>query len=519
MPDLVVYELHVGTFSPEGTFAGVEQRLPYLRSLGVTAIELMPVGDFPGSRNWGYDGVALFAPARCYGTPEDLRRLVDAAHRIGLAVLLDVVYNHVGPDGAYLNAFSPYYFTTRHESPWGAGINLDGDHALQVREFLAENALHWVHEYHLDGLRLDATHAMHDDSRQHYLAELTGRVHDSISHRQVLLIAEDHRNLAKMVRPVSGAGWGIDAVWADDFHHQMRRHLAGDADGYYKDFYGTTDDIATTIRQGWFFTGQHSDYLGEARGTEAADVPANRFVVCLQNHDQIGNRAFGDRLHHRVDPAAFRAASTLLLMLPETPLLFMGQEWAASSPFQFFTDHHAELGRLVTEGRRKEFQRFSAFSDPVVREKIPNPQAQSTFAASRLDWGERDSRPHANMLALYTALLSLRRRGVAFGDAAPGSFDARAPDPHTVVIRRATSRETLVIVARFGDAGAVDLGETGVLTAEDRGRSWTCLLSSEDSPFTDDSMPPVIEPATRAPVIRFRRASAVILKTDGTART
>ena len=298
---LVFYELHVGTFSPEGTFAGVTARLPALAALGITAVELMPVADFPGSRNWGYDGVALFAPARCYGTPDDLRRLVDTAHGLGLAVFLDVVYNHLGPDGAYLSAFSPYYFTEQHHTPWGARLNFDGDRSRMVREFFIENARHWVHEYHIDGLRLDATHAITDDSPRHFLAELASRVRESATGRRVLVVAEDHRNLNWMLKPERDGGWGVDAAWADDFHHQCRRLLAGDSEGYYRDCSGRTDDVATTIRQGWFYTGQLSTNLGEPRGTDPTGIPANRFVICLQNHDQIGNRALGERLHGQID--------------------------------------------------------------------------------------------------------------------------------------------------------------------------------------------------------------------------
>ena len=403
----VFYELHVGTFTPEGTFRGVLERLPYLKNLGITAIELMPVADFPGNRNWGYDGVALFAPARCYGEPGDLRALVDAAHQHGLAVYLDVVYNHLGPDGAYANVFSPHYFTDRHQSPWGSGVNLDGPHSAEVRRFFIENALHWVHEYHIDGLRLDATHAMQDDSPVHFLAELTTTVREQ-SGRPVLFVAEDHRNLARMLRPVAAGGWGIDAVWADDFHHQARVHVAHDHEGYYADFTGRAEDLATTLRQGWFFSGQHSTFLGGPRGSDPSGLSPKQFVVCIQNHDQIGNRADGARLHHEVDEGTFRALSTLLLLLPQTPLLFMGQEWAASSPFLFFTDHADDLGRKVTEGRRQEFSAFAAFADPARRAAIPDPQDPRTFARSRLQWDEAERDPHARMRRLYQRLLEIR---------------------------------------------------------------------------------------------------------------
>jgi maltooligosyltrehalose trehalohydrolase len=408
LDELVIYELHVGTFTEDGTFDAAAERLARVRDLGVTAVEVMPVADFPGRRNWGYDGVALFAPARCYGSPDSFRRFVDRGHALGLAVLLDVVYNHLGPDGAYLTQFSPDYFTSRYTSPWGAAVNLDGPKSQHVRGFFIENALHWLHEYHLDGLRLDATHALHDQGETHFLAELSGRLHDAVD-RHVHVIAEDDRNLAQMVTPVKNGGWGLDAVWADDFHHEMRRALAGDADGYYADYSGSTADIAATIRQGWFYTGQYSRCLRAPRGTRPAGIAPQRCIVCLQNHDQIGNRAFGDRLHHRISPAAYRAASALLLLLPETPLLFMGQEWAASSPFLYFTDHHAELGRLVTQGRRREFCSFAAFSNPELLQTIPDPQADATFDSSHVKWSEADTEPHASMVRLYAALLATRR--------------------------------------------------------------------------------------------------------------
>jgi maltooligosyltrehalose trehalohydrolase len=506
LADLVIYELHVGTFSQSGTFAGAMALLPALRDLGITAIELLPVAAFPGERNWGYDGVDLFAPARCYGLPDDLRRLVDAAHRHGLAVLLDVVYNHLGPDGAYLQPFSPYYFTQRHHSPWGAGVNLDGEHSRHVREFFIENALHWIHEYHLDGVRLDATHAMQDDSPRHFLAELTDRVHGSTSGRHVHVIAEDDRNLAGIVLPPDKGGWGLDAVWADDFHHQVRRAAAGDADGYFRDYSGTADDIAATIRQGWFFTGQHSPHRQAPRGTDATAVAPQRFVYCVQNHDQIGNRAFGDRLHHRIDLAAYHAASALLLMLPQTPLIFMGQEWAARSPFLYFTDHHAELGRQVTEGRRREFAAFAAFADETARAAIPDPQAAATFQASRLDWTERDAAPHAQTLRLYTQLLSFRRQLAegSSGDAAT----ARALDADTIgVRRRARNGDHLLAVVRLRGAASVslDLVASGA-------ESWVPVLTTEDAAFSPQPAPPVIEPSDRSPVIRFCGPAAVILR-------
>jgi maltooligosyltrehalose trehalohydrolase len=509
---IVFYELHVGTFTPEGTFAAAAARLPYLAELGVTAIELMPVADFPGNRNWGYDGAALFAPARCYGTPGDLRALVNEAHRYGLAVFLDVVYNHFGPDGAYAPAFSRHYFSPRRRSPWGAGINLDGEHSGPVRRFFIENALHWIHEYHVDGLRLDATHALVDDSPRHFLAELARavRVASERCGREVMLVAEDTRNLAAMVLPESGGGWGLDGVWSDDFHHQMRRCLAGDSDGYFSDFDGTLEAIAATVRQGWYFTGQWSPYFGRRRGTDPTPVSPSRCVFFLQNHDQVGNRAFGDRLHHTIEPAAWRAATVLLLLAPETPLLFMGQEWAASTPFLYFTDHEPELGRRVREGRRREFGRFRAYADPAVRERLPDPQAPETFLASRLVWAEIEREPHRSTLALYRRLLALRAQDPVFRSDDRASFAVRAADDATLVLRRGmTPGRRLLAVIRLKGSGRCELG--GAAEADPGpGRRWRCLLTTEDAEFTPEARPLMIAAGLGA--IEFQRPGAAVFE-------
>ena len=495
--DLTIYELHVGTFTRAGTFAGVESRLDYLASLGIVAIELMPVAEAAGARNWGYDGVDLFAPSHHYGTPDDLRRLVNAAHRRGLGVILDVVYNHLGPDGAHLSTFSRQYFTDRHPSPWGAGVNLDGDGGEQVRAFLIDNALHWIHEYHVDGLRLDATHALVDDSDTHFLAELASRVRASAT-RSVVLIAEDERNLVTLVDDPP-RGYGLDGVWADDFHHHVRRALAGDAEGYYADFTGAAADIATTLRQGWFYTGQPTVRSGEPRGTDPSAVDPRRMIICIQNHDQIGNRAFGDRLHHAIDLAAYRAASALLLLAPETPLLFMGQEWAATSPFQFFTDHKPELGVKITDGRRREFADFSEFADPAVRSRIPDPQALETFEASRLVWEEIAVAPHAGILRLYRALVALRREMRRSSPAA--DLAVSAVDDHTIAIARGAH----LAVVRIAGAGTVSL-ETFATGAA----GYAVVLTTEDGAFGGDGCVPQLRDNARA--IEFAGPAAIVLK-------
>jgi maltooligosyltrehalose trehalohydrolase len=469
LDEAIFYELHIGTFTPEGTFRAAIERLPYLTRLGVTAIEIMPVGDFPGERNWGYDGVAIFAPARCYGTPDDLRALVDAAHAHGLAVYLDVVYNHFGPDGAYANVFSPYYFSNAHSSPWGAGVNLDRPHSAAVRRFFIENALHWVGEYHIDGLRLDATHALVDDGATHFLAELTATVREHVD-RPVTFVAEDHRNLSHMLQPVDRGGWGIDAVWADDFHHQMRVHAAGDRESYFSDYSGAVHDLVTTLRQGWFFTGQPSSHVGSMRGTDPSAIAPQQFVICIQNHDQIGNRADGARLHHQIAPDVYRALSALFLFAPQTPLLFMGQEWAATTPFLFFTDHHDELGRKVTEGRREEFRSFAAFSDPLDRARIPDPQTADTFERSRLAWDELDRPPHDGVRQWYERLIALRR---VLAPARRGTYNVDQIDDHTIAVRRFDRRgRPVLLVARISGSSAeipvpLDTPSDVLLTTED----------------------------------------------------
>lgn len=512
LEDAVFYELHVGTFSPEGSFDGVSARLPDLKDLGITIVELMPIADFPGERNWGYDGASLFAPARCYGRPDDLRRLVDRAHQLGLAVILDVVYNHLGPDGAYLWTVSPPFFSGRHPGRWGDGVNLDGPESALVRAFLIDNALHWIHEYHFDGLRLDATHALVDESPRHFLAELTERVHGACPGRRTLVVAEDNRNLATIVQRPDEGGWGLDAVWSDDFHHQVRRLIAGDADGYYADFRGTTEDLARTVRQGWFFCGQHSSYFGGPRGTDPSAVPPERFVVCLQNHDQVGNRALGERLHHQIDLATFRAATAVLLTVPQSPLLFMGQEWAASAPFLYFTDHHEELGRAVTEGRRQEFARFAAFADPSTRERIPDPQSPVTFERSRLDWSELQRDAHAATWRLHRRLLSLRRSDPALRERSRVACEVVPLDADSLlIVRMAGDGAAIAVVARLRGAGGVQLGRATL--PRRRARRWDIILTTEDPKFCEDPQPVTIDLSGAAPHLVFARPGAVIMRT------
>ncbi len=428
----VLYEVHVGTATPEGTFEALIPRLRSFKELGVTTLELLPLASFPGARNWGYDGVELFAPQATYGGPQGLRRLIDAAHAEGLAVLIDAVYNHFGPDGNYLSCYSPHYFTNRHHTPWGDAVNYDGQGSEVVRQLVLSNVEMWIRDYHADGLRLDAAHAIVDEGKPHLLTEIVERARASAGGRQVVVFAEDDRNDTRLVRSPAQGGLGLDGVWADDFHHQMRRAFAGDNEGYYADYTGSMEDLARTLRQGWFYEGQVSQVHGHPRGTPGKDAEPWRFVHCIQNHDQVGNRAHGERLGADVSPAAFRAMSTLFLLAPYTPLLFMGQEWNASTPFIYFTDHNAELGRLVTEGRRKEFAGFKRFAGS----EVPDPQAVETFTRSKLDWSEAERPEHAGVRALYRELLRLRATDASLRERRRGHFDARPLGKDALVLER-----------------------------------------------------------------------------------
>lgn len=424
--EAVIYELHVGTFSPEGTFAGVMARLDYLAALGVTAIELMPVADFPGARSWGYDGVLPFAPDSRYGRPDDLKALIQAAHAKGLMVLLDVVYNHFGPEGNYLHVYAKKFFTERHHTPWGAAINFDGPGSRDVRGFFIHNALYWLHEYHFDGLRLDAVHAIVDDSEPHILIELAERVHASIGReRHVHLILENDANEARYLgRGPSVARYDAphvtphvtqyDAQWNDDIHHALHVLATGETDGYYADYADTPiRHLGRCLAEGFAYQGEVSAYRDNTvRGAASAHLPPQAFVSFLQCHDQVGNRAFGERITDIAPEAAVRAAAAIYLLAPGIPMLFMGEEFAARSPFRFFCDFGSELREAVTQGRRREFARFARFADPAMQAAIPDPNTAESFLASKLDWDSLEDEAHAGWLTYYRDLLQLRRESI-----------------------------------------------------------------------------------------------------------
>ena len=448
---LVIYQAHVGSATPEGTLDSLISQLPRLQQLGVTAIQLLPLGEFPGTRNWGYDGVDVFAVSRNYGGPAALQRFVDAAHQHALGVILDVIYNHFGPDGNYLRDFAPEYFTDRYHTPWGDAINYANPY---VRKLVVDNVGYWLREFHADGLRFDATHAIYDSSSPHILAEASLAARSETS-KPVVLIAETGENDVVYVKSVADGGRGFDAVYADDFHHSLRRYLAGDHEGYYAEFAGTLAEVARCIEDGWL------------RHGPPTSMAAWQFLYVLQNHDQVGNRAFGERLHHQIGIERFAAASALLLFLPFTPMLFMGQEFGASTPFQYFTDHNPELGRLVTEGRRREFKAFSAFADPATRERIPDPQAVSTFEASKLRLAETSSPPGPELIGWYAALLQLRRSDPVLLDQARERTEARALSADVLAVRRWHEGDERLLLVNFGDEPA---------TVTQFGADWRVML-------------------------------------------
>jgi maltooligosyltrehalose trehalohydrolase len=440
----VLYECHVGTFSAEGTFDGVIGHLAHLAELGVDAIELMPVAEFSGQRGWGYDGVDLFAPHHAYGGPDGLKRLVDAAHDHGLGVVIDVVYNHLGPAGNYLRDFGPY-FSARHRTNWGEAVNFDGPGSDEVRRFVIDNALMWLRDYHCDGLRLDAVHAIVDQSATHILEELAVEVDALAAHtgRPLFVIAESDLNDPRFVRSRDAGGYGLDAAWADEWHHALHATLTGERTGYYEDF-GPLPLLAKALRQAWVYDGAYSPHRQRVHGRAPAGLSGSQFVVATQNHDQVGNRAAGERASALMSDGRLRVAAALLLTSPFVPLLFQGEEWGATTPFQYFTGHtDPQLGRVVSRGRREEFSSFGW--DP---DSVPDPQDPATFERSRLDWTEPDSGCHADLLAWYRRLIALRRRIPALTDPRLGRVETECdPASGWLVVRRGP----VVVAANLGE--------------------------------------------------------------------
>ncbi len=456
--EAVIYELHVGSFTSTGNFGGVMERIDYLVDLGVTALEIMPVADFPGRCNWGYDGVLLFAPDAVYGRPDDFKRLIDAAHDRGLMVLLDVVYNHFGPEGDYLHTYAPVFFNSTHVTPWGAAINFDGEGSRTVRDFFIHNALYWLEEYHLDGLRLDAIHNMRDDSSLNIVEELADAIkHGPGCERNVHLILENDRNEARYLgRDDAGKPRHATAQWNDDFHHAMHVLTSNEIDGCYDDYTAHPAQLlGRCLTEGFIFQGEPSAFRnGAPRGEPSGHLPPAAFVNFLQTHDQVGNRAMGERLCHIVSPAAQEVVTAILLLAPQPPMLFMGEEFAAEQPFLFFCDFGKELAHSVTESRRHEFSHFEPFTDAAERELISDPNAITTFTTCVLDWSVLERAHHRSTLELHQRLLWLRRQWITPHLVGMGNGSPQLVfwSEHSLSVRwRLGSNRWLSLVANFGE--------------------------------------------------------------------
>jgi malto-oligosyltrehalose trehalohydrolase len=468
--EIVLYEIHLGTFSQTGDFTGAIGHLDHVRRLGATAVELMPIAEFPGARGWGYDGTFPYAPSSRYGRPEDLKQLVEACHVRGLAVFLDVVYNHFGPEGNYLPAIAPDFFTERHQTPWGAALDFSGPHSRPVRDFIIHNALYWLEEYAFDGLRLDAVHAIRDDSEPDILSELAQTVRSRISDREVHLVLENDRNQARHLARTASQITGYTAQWNDDLHHALHVLITGETRGYYADFAARpAAHLGRALAEGFAYQGEASPFRGgRSRGEPSAALPATRFIAFLQNHDHVGNQPFGTRLSTRTAEPLLHAGIAIVLLSPQIPLLFMGEEWASARPFLFFCDFEPRLAEAVREGRRREFAHFDEFGDAAARERLPDPTLVSTWEKSRLDWREARCRDHLRWLARYRRILAIRRREIMPRLRGMAAFAGayRVLCPKTVIVEwRLGDGSRLRLIANFGaePIAAQDIGQDGRL--------------------------------------------------------
>lgn len=483
LPGQVLYELHIGCFTPEGTWRAAAEKLPLLREVGVTAVEVMPVAEFPGEFGWGYDGVFWYAPTRLYGSPDEFRAFVDAAHALGLGVLLDAVYNHFGPAGNYTGSFAKEFVSDRHRTEWGDAINYDGPQAAAVREFAVANAAYWIEEFHLDGLRLDATQAIFDDSPRHLLADLSTAARKAAGDRSILIFAENHAQDVKHVAPVEEGGFGLDGMWNDDFHHACRVASTGHAEFYYADYAGTASEILAATKWGFLYQGQHVPRMKHRRGTPALDTPAARLVNFLMNHDQIANSAHGDRISRVMSPGNWRALTTLLLLAPGTPMLFMGQEFGASTPFLYFADHEVDLAALVREGRWEYLRMFPRVAGGIAAAQfsLADPSDRSSFRASRIDWSERERNRQA--LALHRDLLRLRREDVTIRRQDKTRLHGTVISDDRFLLRwlDPSGEDRLLLVNLTRDYAWRPAAEP--LLAPPRDRRWELLFSSDDARY------------------------------------
>lgn len=486
---VVVYEMHLGTFTPEGTWDAARRQLPHLAELGVTVLEVMPVAEFPGRFGWGYDGVDLFAPTRLYGSPDDFRRFVDAAHAVGLGVILDVVYNHFGPDGNYLREFSADYFTTRYDNEWGDAINYDGDNSGPVREMITTNAAYWIDEYHLDGLRLDATQQIFDESAEHIVATVVRAARQAARGRTVFVVGENETQAAWLARPPERGGAGLDALWNDDFHHSACVALRGHKQAYYHDYLGKPQEFISAVKHGFLYQGQRYDWQDARRGSPALDLPPSAFVVFLENHDQVANSGRGLRGHALTTPGRWRALTALVLLGPNPPMLFQGQEFSASAPFLYFADHKPDLAKLVCQGRHKFLSQFPGVATEAMQRLLPDPADENTFLQCKLDLAERQT--HAAAYALHRDLLQLRSTDPVFRQPRPRGVDGAVLADEAFVLRffGNDAGDRLLIVNLGRDLVYVPAPEP--LLAPPAESCWHVLWSSEDPRYGGDGTPPV----------------------------
>jgi maltooligosyltrehalose trehalohydrolase len=504
----VIYELHVGTFTPEGTWTACTEQLPYLADLGVTAIEIMPVAEFPGTFGWSYDGVDLFAPYHGYGSPDDFRRFVDRAHGHGLAVLLDVVYNHLGPDGNYLKSFSDDYFSKRHKTEWGEALNFDGENAAPVREFVLANAGYWVDEFHVDGLRVDATHSIFDEGPDHILAALVRAVRAAAGARRVLVVGENENQSARLLRPVEKGGFGFDMLWSDDFHHTVMVAGTGNREAYYGDYLGSPQELVSVIKRGWLYQGQWNLRQGKRRGSAALDIHPAAFCTFTQNHDQVANSAQGDRLAMLISPARYRAFTALQLLGPSTPLIFQGQEYASFTPFLYFGDHEPELAAAIHRGRQESVRQFPSLASEAMQARVPNPSDPQSFLRSKLDPNVRERSPNSQALALHRDLLRLRRDDPVFHLQTPGGVDGAVLGPEALVLRWfGLAGDDRLLLVNLGVEVRLEVAPEPLLAPPD-GKCWQVLWASENPRYGGGGMP---SPESEAYNWRLKGHSAVAL--------
>jgi maltooligosyltrehalose trehalohydrolase len=484
----VIYEMHVGTFTREGTYAAALEKLPLLKDVGITLIEMMPVNEFPGRFGWGYDGVDLFAPTRLYGRPDDLRRFIDGAHALGLGVILDVVYNHLGPDGNYLACFSDDYFTDRYENEWGEAINFDGRNAQGTRDFFIGNAAYWIDEFHFDGLRLDATQSIIDASEEHVITAIVRAARAAARGRGIVIVGENEPQQAKLVRPRESGGHGLDALWNDDLHHSAMVALTGRNEAYYEDHDGSPQEFISAAKHGYLFQGQFYAHQGKRRGAPALDITPAAFVSFVQNHDQIANSGRGLRLQQLTSPGRARAVTALILLMPSTPMLFQGQEFWASTPFLYFADHKPELAMLVRDGRHEFVSQFPSVASPDMRRLLHAPEDWNTFAACKLDWSEFERNAHA--VALHRDLLRLRREDTVFAQQRQGAVDGSVLGSEAFVLRYFGRDDDRLLLVNLGR----DLERRSIpdpLLAPPEGRGWRLLWSSEHPDYGGSGTPPI----------------------------